>query len=378
MAAELLTTETVGAYVASLNLDGMAGDLEAEEIQGGNLNYAWRVKAKELSVFVKQAPEFIKCLGPSFGLPSARISYETLALAELHAVSPSHAPRLIHFDESRGVAVLEDLVGFVLLRDELVAGRISEHIASDLGRFLAAVRAATAGREQAVVDKLGGDNNSLMRGITRDYVFTKPFVDDPTNRELSGVLATKADALRKDASFLAAVKDAGDVFDAHRDCLCHGDLHAGSVMTDGTRAVAIDAEFAFFGPSSFDVALLVAGYVFAFAAATAWTTPDKAALRRAHAKAAIRAVWEACSDGTAPALPEAAKLAACELLRRVLGAASVPDLSDIHVPSDRVKAELLVLEIGAKFLHQPPTAIDDLLADLEDAFDAVAFSVGNS
>jgi len=75
----VLTTSTVASYVTSRKIDGFTdgGSFISEEIHGGNLNYAFKVTNKEnKSVFVKQAPDFIKCLGPEAKLHSDRLLLE--------------------------------------------------------------------------------------------------------------------------------------------------------------------------------------------------------------------------------------------------------------------------------------------------------------
>ena len=44
----------------------------------------------------------------------------------------------------------------------------------------------------------------------------------------------------------------------------HGDLHTGSIMTNGSDAKVIDHEFVFYGPAGFDLGLLMAGYLFSY------------------------------------------------------------------------------------------------------------------
>ena len=126
--AALLADDGVAAYVHGLGLAALAGvELEAlgtEAIGGGNLNYAWRCGTAEVGVFVKQAPEYIKCLGEAYALTAARAGFESAALRALADVSPANVPRVLHFDAARSVIVMEHLGGgFRLLRDDLLAGK---------------------------------------------------------------------------------------------------------------------------------------------------------------------------------------------------------------------------------------------------------------
>ena len=108
----LLTTATVAAYVkehlrgkVDLGQINLNAELAAVEIADGNLNYAWHVHevgSPSRAVFVKQAPGFIKCLGPEFELSAQRAVFESAVLQEFHRLAPSHAPRHLLLDEVRG------------------------------------------------------------------------------------------------------------------------------------------------------------------------------------------------------------------------------------------------------------------------------------
>ena len=104
----LLTTSTVAAFVkehlrgiADLPLD-LDAELSAVEITDGNLNYAFHVHevgSPSRAVFVKQAPGFIKCLGPEFELSARRAVFESAVLQEFQRLAPSHSPRHLLLDE---------------------------------------------------------------------------------------------------------------------------------------------------------------------------------------------------------------------------------------------------------------------------------------
>ena len=93
MSAEILTKETVTAYVAghASDIGHFPADaaLSAEAIQGGNVNFAFCVKSScGKSVFVKQAPEYVAVFGPD-GLPltSTRSKCPQLCVSAFHALT---------------------------------------------------------------------------------------------------------------------------------------------------------------------------------------------------------------------------------------------------------------------------------------------------
>lgn len=249
----LLSASTAAAYVAQ-RLQGVAGlpldpaaPLEVREIGGGNLNYAYCVSqagAPSRAVFVKQAPGFIKCLGPDFALSARRVVFESEVLREYGRLAPAHVPRHLLLDEPRHVLVLQYMDGYVLMREALLAGEVPARAAADLGSFMGATHRAThaallgEGEAAALASRF---ENGTMCAITADYVFTKPLLpDDPTNR-CSDALAPHAASLRSDAELKAAMLSMRSAFQTRRECLVHGDLHTGSVMVPAATAAAPDA-----------------------------------------------------------------------------------------------------------------------------------------
>ncbi len=69
-----------------------------------------------------------------------------------------------------------------------------------------------------------------MVSVTEQYVFVKPFINnDPTNRHDS-LLNDEVVQLRCDSMCRQRAEDMRKMFVECKDCLCHGDLHTGSVM----------------------------------------------------------------------------------------------------------------------------------------------------
>ena len=379
----LLTLASVSWYVHGHGVlpDVPLYRLESQPIGGGNLNYAWRCGDRDdssKSVFVKQAPDFIKCLGEAFKLTNQRAQLEANALKALREIAPDNVPEVFVYDDYRCAMIMEDLRDFRLLRDDLLRGVVDESVAVSLGRFCAKIYNETRAKPDAYFSEmLGEDDNGAMRAITRDYVFTKPFQADETNREIDAAssLGFRVANARNDTGLLAAVAKARTAFDDAHDCLSHGDLHAGSVMVDGARTVAIDAEFACRGPAGLDIAFLIAGYLFAFCAADAHAADAEAAgIRRVSCGDAVKALWRAYADARdgEPKMDEVCGFLGCELLRRVLGAASVPDLSEIADGKARERAELLVVEIGVGVLVDTPESAELLVEFAEGCYDALA------
>ena len=117
-------------------------------------------------------------------------------LKALRDISAANAPEVLVYDDYRCAMILEDLRDFRPLRDDLLRGVVEESVAVSLGRFCAKISTRDAAKQDAYFSEmLGEDDNGAMRAITRDYVFTKPFQEDETNRKIdaasSGLSASR-------------------------------------------------------------------------------------------------------------------------------------------------------------------------------------------
>eukprot|EP01047_Picozoa_sp_COSAG01_P006742 COSAG01_NODE_247_length_20443_cov_52.339543_22_plen_556_part_00 len=406
----LTTTDACAAYVEQLEL-GVLSELQlvpplhAADSSTGNLNYCYVVERRRQqepgetfhgggggggSVFVKQAPDFVRCLGHTAKLTTERIRTEALAAAEFGRLAQGSVPALYHFDEAGCVLVMEHLRSHRLLQDAISTGDISDGPAHAVATFMGRVHSATfceslpADRAERLCRRF---DNAAMCGITSAYVFTKPFDGGDESNSHPPQLQGQAARLRASPEVREAVAALHQTFRTKKQCLCHGDLHAGSVMVAAAAPVAdtgghqhrqqhdvgggseglrnecgggggrrcgddtrvIDHEFAFVGPAGFDLGLFLAGWLFPYAAAAA--RRDEAAVRK------IRSAMRACVGTYLPMLPagaaprvwaEALGFMGVELLRRVLGVAKRAELESIRAAPVRLTAQQLVLEVGER------------------------------
>ena len=73
-------------------------------------------------------------------------------------------------------------------------------------------------------------SNKDMVSITEHYIFIKPYhYDDPTNKH-HPLLNEKVEELRADKEACQQAEEMRRLFLESQQCLCHGDLHTGSVM----------------------------------------------------------------------------------------------------------------------------------------------------
>ena len=359
-------------------LDVFTVDAEiiAEEIGDGNLNFVFRVSdANEPSnsIILKQAPPYIKILGPDFELTPDRLTYESRALAIYNQLAPAYAPYQRYFDPENYVIAMEDLRGYRILRSDLIEGVINLRVPEQIARFMAIIHSRTPIRNlspEAAQNYASRFRNRVMQRITADYVFTKPYMDDPTNFYTEG-LQPYVTALKSDGQLLVQIEDFKRIFCNAEQGLTHGDLHTGSVMVLDDSAKVIDAEFVFYGPVGFDLGLFWANYLFAYCAHVG----NDAA--RVQLKDAIFRTWETYAatfemDDAAlkteilnQIFDESIGFAGVEMMRRVIGAAHVADIEGISDIEKKLLVEATALEFGRKLVknHDDIRTVSDLIME---------------
>ena len=340
-------------------------ELVAAEIGNGNLNFVYRVfdaANPKCSLIVKQAPPYIKILGPAYPLTTQRLTYEFRALESYHRLAAGAAPAPHYFDAENAVIVMEDLGGYHLLRDALIAGNVSQAVPMKIGRFLGRVHRATRAEERERFD------NAAMQALTAEYVFTLPFTAHETNF-YTAELTDKVARLKADEAFLQKARLLKAIFLTEQQGLTHGDLHTGSVMARGDSAKVIDAEFAFYGPVGFDIGLFWANYGLSY-----FSHIGNAAVQSALKTALVR-TWESYAaafqtGGKRETLEHifhtAVGFAGMEVLRRIIGAAHVKDIEGIADARRKLRAETAALDFGATLVkdYERIASVTELCARL--------------
>jgi len=411
-----LTPETIAARLGAVApVRARLGDdpaaWSAVEVGDGNLNLVFVLAGPRGSVIVKQALPYVRLVGESWPLPLERSWFEYNALIRQAARDAGSVPEVHHFDRGQALIVMAYLEDHVILRRSLIAG--VEH--PGLARFLGAFCARTLFRGSDLAMTAAGRKadlalfaaNAALADITESLVFTDPYWDAPLNRHTSPQLDALVAELRADSELKLVAQELKGVFAANAETLLHGDLHTGSVMVRGASAVAIDPEFAIYGPMGFDVGMLIANFLMAFhaqsghedapgardgyrgwilgVAAEVWTSfaAEFAHLWRTERRGMLypAALFE---DQGQPLAAEAAltrRLRAVwtdavgfcgiEMHRRILGLAHNADFETIADPDRRAACEARALRLGRQ-LMKDRRAIRDMdeivaLARLVDA-----------
>lgn len=389
-AYEPFTADTLRARLAGVPAvtDRLGRDTAAwqvKEVGDGNLNLVFVVTSPQGALIVKQALPYLRVVGEGWPLPLRRSYFEYNALTRHAARDPGRVPEVYHFDEVQALIVMRYLSPHVILRKSIVAGTIHPNLARDMGLFLA--RSLFRGSclsltgAQARADMALFAANVELSDITENLVFSDPYFAAPRNRHTPGLDPWIA-RLRADRDMKVAAQEMKHAFLAKAETLVHGDLHSGSIMVTPEDTQVIDPEFAVYGPFGFDVGMLLANFLLAYAAQSGHeAAPGARDGYRAWLLSVVQDTWATFTAefghlwrtertgilyerslfedqgntlGAEQALAcvlrgiwtDALGFAGVEMHRRVLGLAHVEDLEAIADPARRIVAERRALALG--------------------------------
>lgn len=267
------------------------------EVGDGNLNLVFIVTGEKGAVIVKQALPYVRLVGESWPLPLKRSFFEYHALTRQAQRDPGMVPEVFFFDETQAIIVMEFLTPHVILRRALIDGRTLPRVGRDLGLFVA--RTLFRGSDLSMVTRdkkadvaLFCDNVELC-DITENLVFSDPYFEATLNRHTTPQLDPIVAELRSDRDLKVEAQRLKHIFSAKAETLCHGDLHTGSVMVTENETRVIDPEFAFYGPISFDVGMLIANFWMSyFSQAGHETAPGARDEMRLYLLETIETLWD--------------------------------------------------------------------------------------
>ncbi|CAN7689715.1 MULTISPECIES: S-methyl-5-thioribose kinase [unclassified Ensifer] len=388
---EALSAETLPLRLSgnAALCDRIGGDhrrWQVKEVGDGNLNLVFIVTGEMGAAIVKQALPYVRLVGERWPLPLKRSFFEYHALTRQAARDPGMVPEILFFDAEQAMIIMEYLAPHVILRRALIEGRKLPKIGRDLGLFAARTLFRGSDLSMPTRDKkadlaLFADNVELC-DITENLVFSDPYFEAEMNRHTTPHLDSLVEELRRDRDLKVEAQRLKHIFSAKAETLCHGDLHTGSVMVTDDETRVIDPEFAFYGPISFDVGMLLANFWMSYfsqgghesaagerdqmraylldTAETIWQTfcDEFTALWRSERKGILyqASLFEDRADpfGAEQALTivldeiyrEMLGFAGVEILRRILGLAHNADFETIADLSRRAKCESKALKLG--------------------------------
>jgi 5-methylthioribose kinase len=378
-------------------------DWQVREVGDGNLNLVFIVEGAHGSVCVKQALPYVRAAGPSWPMSPARAFFENSYYVAVSPYVGAAIPKIYHYDSELYCTVMERLSPHIILRHGLIAGRRYNHLARDIGEYIARACFFTSDFARPFERKMDGialfaANKPLVR-ISVDLIFAEPYFASTRNRHTSPQLDEIVSRLRRDGPLKVAAARFGHKFLTEAQALIHGDLHSGSVMVTENDSRVIDPEFAFYGPIGFDLGAFFGNLLLNWYSQRGHATPndDRVAYQEwilqqakifwetfrrcfialwnddAKGDAFPAAMFSTAEDGAALQAARSAFLdslfadmlgfSACKMIRRILGFAHVIDFECIQDAVLRGDCEASALAMAHRLLTHPEQfhSVDDVI-----------------
>lgn len=374
-----MTNELVVEYVKKIKIFPETHELSSKEVGDGNLNYVFRVtdlKTKE-SVIVKQALPYLRVAGDGWKLTLDRNRIESEAMQLQSDILEGSVPKIYHHSDLYALTVMEDLGDMEVLRKGLMTMKKYPKFPKQIGKFMARnlflssdMGMSPSGKK----DKVSSFISPELCDITEKLVLNDPYMDAESN-DVNEFIKDYVKELWKNKEVRLETAKLKNIFMTKAESLLHGDLHTGSIFIDQDKSIVFDTEFAFYGPYSYDIGLLFANIVLNYVSWEGKVKEDKKNIKeyRKYLLDLMAEIWdEFCKEFEylwkneskdvittvegyeeyylENLLHETIGFCSCEVMRRIIGMAHVPDLDEIENVQDRAKAQIMGLDVAQKIL----------------------------
>lgn len=308
----------------------------------GNINWVRRVRSSSgRTVIVKHARPALEKF-PEYETSPERIVFEHRYFEIARQHDPDGVcPKILHFDATRHLLVLEDLASAERLDSALARGADPSEALLTLLAFLGRVHGATTSQED-LAERF--DNRDIQR-LHGDHIFALPYQGDgfpvPDGAE------DAAKRAREDESLASVAGLAYGRYRQPRGALLHGDVQPGNILLRADGPTLLDAEIAHVGTPAFDVGCLLA-HVWLHRVASASTT---------RLTSDTEGLWDSYRTalGRAEAVPfsAVARYAGLEIMRRSIGAARVAALAS-------AEATIRAIDFARPLIVRPPNTPEEV------------------
>ena len=326
-------TADPGGLVEALRAGGLLAAGESAvltPLAGGVSSDVFRAEAEDGRVWaVKRSIPQLR-VAEEWVAPVSRAAGEVRWLRLVRQIDPRLAPEVVCVvpDASIFAMTFLDPANHPVWKEAMAGGRVIPAFAGDVGRDLARIHAATAGRPE-IAEAFPPDDCFFALRISPFLLFTAERHPDVAPR------------LR------ALAADLGD----RRIALAHGDVSPKNILMGPNGPVFLDAECVTFGDPAFDLAFCLSHLLLK----TVWLSSHRAAVMESFDRLRASYVkgvdWER-PDGLAR---RAAPLVAALLLARVDGKSPAPYLVENADKS-------LVRRLSKALLTEPDLDLDRLAA----------------
>jgi 5-methylthioribose kinase len=236
MSTELLTADTVLAYLIEKKIISASDQAEVEVLTGGVSNVVLAITTKNQKIVLKQALAELM-VAQKWEADQRRAIVEANAIALFHKLSPDQVPNLVFLDPERFILILDRVpVGSTVWKSDLLDGVINPDIAEVLGRTLAQWH------------NFGEKDKEARLQFMEDSLFEQLRID-PFYR----FVAAKNETLKPVISQLI------NELEGDKTTIVHGDFSPKNIMVGMDDQVYIlDFEVTHVGNPVFDLAFLLA------------------------------------------------------------------------------------------------------------------------
>lgn len=356
-------------------------ELSVNEIGDGNLNYVFRVQDEKTgkSVILKHSGiETRARSGRHVDTDRNRIEAEILMLQDRYA--PGYVPKIYGYDPVMCCMAMEDMKDYEVMRGALLKYERYPFFADQITTYMVNILLATTDVAMDHKEKkklVKSYINPDLCTITEQLVYSDSFgnfagknyvvdeLKDYVELEIYGDKELRLEGAKLKFDFME-----------HAQALIHGDLHSGSIFINNERIKVFDPEFAFYGPMGYDLANVVAHTIFAKFHSIAMQEEGNA--KNEFQEWADSVILESvdlfidkfkekydeiCTDCMAKTegfreyylgqvIHDAAGIAGCELIRRIVGVSKVKDITDITDSALRAEQEKKMISIAKELIKR--------------------------
>lgn len=364
---KMFNQESAADYIRGKGFFADCGDpLISREIGDGNMNYIYRISCGEKSLILKQAGEATR-LSSGKNISRKRNQREARALIRQNEIVPGSTPKVYLYDEVMDCMVMEDMKDYTVMRQALLDGRpLCDSFGEQIGHILAENYRQTSDVQADHIRKKYGVKefiNPELCEISERLVFDEPIFNlsgcngvEPENNAYVEANIYAGEELKKEVGKLKYQ------FMTSSQSFIHGDLHTGSLFISEERVKIFDSEFAFYGPTGYDVGNVVAHLLLAKTNALLternevadWTEKQIRSILRIFTEETIGQKRQPGKDAFEKELnqwyirnilADSAGYCGMEIIRRVLGVAKVKDVQSLE-RQKRCQAERILLKKG--------------------------------
>lgn len=364
---KMFNQESAADYIRGKGFFADCGDpLISREIGDGNMNYIYRISCGEKSLILKQAGEATR-LSSGKNISRKRNQREARALIRQNEIVPGSTPKVYLYDEVMDCVVMEDMKDYTVMRQALLDGRpLCDSFGEQIGHILAENYRQTSDVQADHIRKKYGVKefiNPELCEISERLVFDEPIFNlsgcngvEPENNAYVEANIYAGEELKKEVGKLKYQ------FMTSSQSFIHGDLHTGSLFISEERVKIFDSEFAFYGPTGYDVGNVVAHLLLAKTNALLternevadWTEKQIRSILRIFTEETIGQKRQPGKDAFEKELnqwyirnilADSAGYCGMEIIRRVLGVAKVKDVQSLE-RQKRCQAERILLKKG--------------------------------